>query len=155
MNKLKTTVCVIGFVYAAMVLFCFLKPTEEYSMSERRKLAQKPMFSVDALTNGNYTEQVENYVTDQFPFRDGLRRIKAVFSTNIMQKQDTNEIYEKNGFLCAIEYPMDEASVTRAAEIFRGICEQQLKNTEVQAYFSVIPDKNYFFGGKKPFVHEL
>lgn len=140
----RLIVCIIGAVYAFLAGFCLLKPADAYSASERRELAQMPEFSWEALWSGRYTGLLEEYAADQFPMRDSFRSLKARFSIGIMQKQDTNGIYLKDGYLCEMEYPMDEDSIIRAANLFAKIHEQYLQDTEVKAYLSIIPDKNYF-----------
>ena len=140
----RISVVAVIMVYALIVLLCLINPAQEYSASERRKLAQLPAFSWEAVENGNYTQKLEEYVTDQFPFRDGFRSIKAYFSLGIMQKQDTNGIYVKDGYLCEMEYPMDEESLDRAADIFKTIYAENIGGTDAKAYIALIPDKNYF-----------
>ena len=144
----KWMIAIVGVTYIIIVAACFLKPAGEYSLSERRLLAQKPMFSWKSMVTGTYAAQTEEYVTDQFPFRDLLRACKANFSMHIMQKKDNHDIYVKEGYLCAMEYPMDEASVERAASIFRNIYEKHLEEKEVSVYMSVIPDKSYYLADK-------
>lgn len=148
MNKSKITVSIVGIVYAAIAFLCMLKPSSEYSVSERRKLAQKPEISWEALVSGKYMEQAEEYTVDQFPMRDRMRSLKAIFSMGVMRKLDTNEIYQKDGYLCAMEYPLDETSVFHAAEVFRGIYDKHLKETDSKVYVSVIPDKNFFLANE-------
>ena len=144
MKRAKRNVLLLVLMYAGVALLCLLKPSEEFSASERRKLTQIPKLSTDAFLSGKYAEQFEKYVTDQFPFREKLRSLKAIYSTELLGRQDRNGIYEKNGYLCAAEYPMNEDSLIRAAGIFRQIYDTHLQNTDTEVYFSVIPDKNYF-----------
>jgi len=140
----KSIVLAFGILYALLVLFGLLHSDSEYSISERRKLAQVPAFSWQALVDGSYIQDVEEYVVDQFPFRDEFRAIKSYFSLSIMQKQDTNGIYAKDGYLCEMEYPMDTDSIDRAADIFAAIYKKNIEGTDAKAYLAVVPDKNYF-----------
>lgn len=144
MNPSKAVVCSVGVLYAAFSLMCLLKPSAEYSVSERRRLLQRPDFSIERFLDGSYREQLESYVTDQFPLRDRLRFVKAFFEKELLRRQDSNQIYEKEGYLCKMEYPMNENSIQRAAVIFQTIYEKNLSATQASCYFSVIPDKNYF-----------
>lgn len=149
MKKGKRNVLLMLSVYFAVVLLVFLKPADEYSLAERRRLAQFPEFSESAFFSGRYMEQIEKYVTDQFPGRGKLRFLKSFYASEAAKKQDVHGIYEKNGYLCAMEYPMNEESLERAAGIFRKIYDRYLKETETEVYISVIPDKNYFLAGKQ------
>lgn len=143
-RNIKITIGIVSAVYGLLALMCLLKMPEEYSHAERRKLAQKPVFTLDTFASGEYAKKTEEYVTDQFPFRDRFRMLKSYFLLAVMQKSDVNGIYEKDGYLCAMEYPMNEESVIRAAELFETIYNKHLKDSEVSAYISVIPDKSYF-----------
>lgn len=143
MKRAKVTVCILTILYGVMVLFAFLKPADDISVSERRQLAQKPYFSMKSLTSGAFMADMEEYVTDQFPFREEFRAIKAAFSLGVMGQQDTNGIYYRDGYLCEMEYPMDEDSIRRAAGIFRNLQDNYFAETAVNAYLCVIPDKNY------------
>lgn len=149
MKKSKITVLILASIYALLVLACFLWPKEEYSFSERRKLAEPPIFTVESVLKGSYMQQAERYVTDHFPFRDKWRSLKANVSLSVLQKSDINGIYEKDGYLCAMEYPMDEISVKRAGELFEGIYQKYLMDTQANVYFSVIPDKSCFLAEDK------
>lgn len=140
----RIAVLATSVVYVLIVLLCFLKPADAYSNSERRALAQMPAFSREKLWSGDYIRETEEYVVDQFPLRDEFRSLKSYFSLGVMQKQDTHDIYVKDGYLCAMEYPMDETSLDRAANVFESIYKKQINGTDAKAYFAIVPDKNYF-----------
>lgn len=147
MKRARITVCTLAILYGILVLVAICKPADAFSMTERRKLAQLPEISWTNVKSGAFMEQTEEYVTDQFPMRDGFRSVKALFSTVVLQNKDTNGIYYKDGYLAQMEYPMDEASIQRAADIFEKINETYFTGTEVKPYFCVIPDKNYVLAG--------
>ena len=69
---------------------------------------------------------------------------EEVVTDSGMQQTDENKIYESNGYLSKMEYPMDEDSIRRAAERFRYIYDENIKGKDMKVYYSVIPDKNYF-----------
>ncbi len=138
-------VCLMAVLYVISVVCIFSKPEDYYSQSERRTLTGRPrLFETEELWTGKYVQKWENYMVDQFPLRDELRSLKSHFSLNIMQKQDTHGIYVKDGYLCKMEYPMDEESVSRATFAFENLYHLYLKDTEVTPYIAIVPDKNYF-----------
>lgn len=149
MKKIKATVVILTIAYGIMVLLAVCKPADDFSITERRKLAQKQEISWSSIQNGNYMTGFEKYATDQFPFRDAFRSVKAMFSTGILQNKDTNGIYYKDGYLAQMEYPMDEASIERAATIFSQINTKYFEGTDVKPYICVIPDKNYVLAGNE------
>lgn len=73
------------------VLFFFL-PKKEISDYEKRKLAQMPTFSWQSLWNGSYFKGIDNYVADNFPFREGF------VQTNFILKQNRGFKSEEVGF---------------------------------------------------------
>ena len=50
---------------------------------------------------------------------------------------------------------MDDASIERAVDIFRGIYDEYLNGTEVTPYLSIIPDKNYYLIGRAHSVKDV
>lgn len=149
MKKSKFAVCIFTIVYAVCLLVIWMKPDGAFSVTERRKLTQKPQLTVDSLLQGTYMEKAEEYVTDQFPARDFLRTVKASFQRYILQSRDNNGIYCKDGYLAKMEYPISEESIAHASEVFNGIHEKYLEKTDVKPYLCVIPDKNNLLAGEE------
>ena len=85
LRNVATVILVGGFV-AVVSLWAFLKPDDEFSISERRYLAAFPAL------NSDFGSKFESYATDQFPLRDGFRRVKALTALGVFQKRDNNDI---------------------------------------------------------------
>ena len=137
-------VCVLAAVFlAASFLMCVFLPQGEYSDSERRKLAVPPELSADTIFNGRFMSEFETYAQDHFPFRDQFRTLKALSAACLFQRKDNNGIYVFEGSAAAMEYPMDEASLSRAASRFRYLYQKYLDDTN-KVYLSIIPDKNCY-----------
>ncbi len=94
--------------YIVPILFCaFLlggvigeavMPDKTYSASEKRKLAQKPTFSVSALASGRFGSDLEDYLADQFPQRDGWITVKT-FAELASGKRESGGVYFADGYL--------------------------------------------------------
>ncbi len=153
-NKTKHIVVTIVMVafFLSVSFFAWLKPVDEFSISERRKLAQFPKLSFDTIISGDFMENFENYTLDQFPLRDKLRTLKALVALNVFNKSDNNDIYVADGYASKIEYPLNEGSVQRAGERFQYVYEKYLKDTNTKNYLSIIPDKNYFLGTENGYL---
>ncbi len=149
MKQAKIMVWTLTIAYGILVLLTVCKPDQDFSIAERRKLAQKPELTWTSIQNGNFMTGIEKYATDQFPFRDAFRSVKAIFSSGIFQNKDTNGIYYREGYLAQMEYPMDEESIKRAVAIFSQINENYFTGTSVNPYICVIPDKNYVLAGNE------
>ena len=103
---------------AVFVLFfgvaIFAKPQRYFSEQENRRLSVFPRVSVSSILNGDFSEGLGNFFTDQFPLRAKLTDIKArsellagrgenngvVFGsdgyTAIKPEYDSLELYRKN-----------------------------------------------------------
>ncbi len=144
-NKIKNTVICItfGVFILTFSLLCLFLPKDEYSDSERRYLAKMPEVSAENIFGGKFMSEFEKYSTDNFPFRDGFRTVKAAVALSIFNRQDNNGIYLHNDYISSVEYPLDEGSLDYAARRFKHVCDKYLDETN-KVYYSVIPDKNAF-----------
>ena len=75
-----------------MTVLNFSMPDKSFSESENRFLQQKPQFSWSALFDGTFTADVEKYITDQFPWRDGFIGVKTE-TEYVTGKRDTSGVY--------------------------------------------------------------
>lgn len=151
-QQAKITVLVIAICFFGFSFLCWVKPMEEYSATERRKLEQFPELSLETVNDGSFMSDFETYTMDQFPMRDGFRSLKAWISQNVFFKKDNNEIYVADGYAAKMEYPLKEESITNATKKFSEFYENYLKEKCEKIYVSVIPDKNYFLGEKHGYL---
>ncbi len=87
------------FLLAASFLIHSFTKTKEYSERENRNLAQKPDISWEKITNGTFMSEYEEYVSDQFAFRDICVVFRSAFSS-FLGKSESNGVYKsKNGYL--------------------------------------------------------
>lgn len=141
-------VVVMSVLLLGISLTCWLKSDDVFSESERRVLAKFPDVSMETIIEGKFMQEFESYSLDQFPARDWFRSMKALASYGIFQKMDNNDIYLANGHLAKMEYPMQPKMLDYAASHMEKIYETYLKNNNSKCYFSIVPDKNYFWQRK-------
>lgn len=143
-DKLKNIIITIGFVLILAIVFIanIIAEDKTISTSERRKLAQFPEIKFSEILNGNVIEDWEKYVEDQFVERDFFRRIKSFWSMNIFAQKDNNKLFEKDGAIYKMEYPLKENNVQKSAQKIKDVYDAYLQNMNV--YYSIIPDKNYY-----------
>lgn len=132
----------------ALFLFGFLiwnlcKPQEKVSNSERRPLAQAPELTLDGVLDGSFMSDFEEYSMDQFPLRDSFRSLKAFTALKLLRQGDVNGLYEKDGYLSKMEYPLKQDSLLQAAEKFQYLNQTYLDESN-RVYFALVPDKNCY-----------
>ena len=136
--------------FAVLVVFpvvSALLPDMAVSKSERRKLTQMPEFTLGAFLDGTYTEQLEEYLKDQFAGRDVLRTVKAEADVAIFRKADSNGYYKVGDAIYQRKEELQEKNVRWAAEHFAQIAENYFPDADI--YYAVIPDKEEYLA-----VHE-
>ncbi len=146
MKQIKNIITVSVFLVLIFSLsaMCYFGQDEKYTNSERRELAQKPEFTQETITNGNFMSDFENYSTDQFPFRDKFRSVKALFSTFVLNKKDNNGLFLADGHLSKIDDEKNEYMLNYSADLFRSIYEKNIKDKNANVYFSIVPGKNHY-----------
>lgn len=142
MKRKFNPILLIAVLWFAVTLFCWLKPAEEISDSERRKLDQFPKVTYSSILNGGFMEKFESASTDQFPFREELRKLKAVFSTGVLLQKDNHGIISYEGSLEKLNGPVNETSLQKAEEKLTGLYEKLFPDSAV--YYAVIPEKGYY-----------
>lgn len=144
MKKIKLMAIVA--VWLALVLCAWLRPADDISEAERRKLSQFPNVSVESVLSGRFMADFEGYTLDQFPLRDTFRRVKALVHYHIFGQKDNNGIYLADGYAAELEYPLNASSVAKAVEKFQAIYDKYLSGSK--AVVSVVPDKGYYLAAE-------
>ena len=147
-----TLVSLVAVLWLGLSVFAWLSPAEEVSEAERRKLQQLPEFSAETLLSGKFMTEFEAYTQDQFPLRDAFRRLKAVFSYDVLQQKDNNGIYIADGYAAQMEYPLDERQVSGAAAKFQKIYDRYLKDNCGKILFAIVPDKGYYLAEENGYL---
>ena len=153
-NNMNTIVTVIvpGIVFVSLTMASWLLPPQEFSDSERRKLAQRPKFSLDTMSDGSFMTEFEKYTLDQFPLRDQFRTLKAYTTYDVFGQLDNHDIYIQDGHAAKLEYPLQMDSLEHAADRFAYIYEKYLADKEMNIYLSIVPDKSYFLAEKHGYL---
>ena len=139
-----TGFALLAILWLVLIAGAWFGPTHDLSESERRKLAQMPELNVETLLNGKFMTNFEDFTLDQFPLRDAFRRLKALVHYNVLLQGDNNGIYVEDGYAAKLEYPLNQSSVSGAADKFNHIYEKYLEGTDCNAYVSVVPDKGFY-----------
>ena len=120
----------MAVVLFGLSFYCWFKPEERFSESERRVLKPFPKLTTETIMNGKFMKEFESYSLDQFPFRDSFRSLKALVSYGLIGRKDNNGIYLAEGHLSKIEYPMQTQMLDHAATRMEEIYNMYLKDTE-------------------------
>ena len=99
-NKIITSFFCL--LLAVSALIGLLMPDRYYSEREKRTLTQKPKFTVADFISGEFSGELEKYLTDQVPLRDGWVTMKTYMELAI-GKRESGGVY-----ICKDKYLMDK-----------------------------------------------
>lgn len=115
MKNKCTTIIFILFI-AIFFIISVVKKDTGFADTENRVLEQKPEFSMESLIEGTYTNSYQNYVRDQFPFRNEFVSTRN-YIEKFMMKKEINGV-----LLCEDDYYIE----SHKRENYTG--EQAVKN---------------------------
>ena len=94
--RITTTVfCVFIFGFAIITV---LKPSVEFSETENRVLQQMPEVKAEAVLNGDFESDYEQYLTDQFVFRNEWIGLKTSVERLLLRKESKDIYFAKDGY---------------------------------------------------------
>ncbi len=135
------TICFITFISFFFIIGFFIKD-KEVSYTERRKYNLFPKTNLDSIISGKWMDEFDNYVLDQFPFREEFRNIKALSQKYIFRKIENNGFFIKDNVIYQTEYPLNERSINSFVYKMNTLYDTYLKGMNV--YYTIVPDKSYY-----------
>ena len=99
-NKIITSFFCL--LLAVSTLIGLLLPDRYYSEREKRTLMQKPKFTVANFISGEFSDELEKYLTDQVPLRDGWVTMKTYMELAIGKRESVGV------YICKDKYLMDK-----------------------------------------------
>lgn len=91
-----TLFCILIFGFSVATL---LKPDDAYSEAENRTLEQMPEVSAEAVLSGEFEEDYETYLTDQFVLRDKWIGLKTSVERALLKQESKDIYFADDGYL--------------------------------------------------------
>ena len=110
-------------------LFGLFTKDREFSENENRNLAQAPKFTLSAIADGSFFEDLSDYYADQFPGRDGWLSIQ-LWLNRLMGSREAGGVY-----LCKDNYLMQIPGAANEAQLEKTL-------TAMEAFAKAYPDVN-------------
>lgn len=129
-------------IIAILAILQPLLKDNKTSLIERRRLEQFPVFTVNKLMSNQWFGSFENYLLDQFPFREAFKNLDNNIKQEVLKIGDIEGVYNVGPYLSKILYPMNEQDVIHNADKITKLYDRYLKGLKV--YITIVPDKGYF-----------
>ncbi|MBE6985641.1 MAG: hypothetical protein E7434_08580 [Ruminococcaceae bacterium] len=144
MEKIKhySMIIVFSLVIFAIAIAHIIIPDEKISTAERRELTQMPTLSAKTIFNGDYFAQLETYLLDQFPLRTTFQDAKKWIEQDVFLMKNSDGYAGAGGHLTKLDPSTNEADMNKAVSIFNQILQSHPEIND--AYYAIIPDKNYY-----------
>lgn len=148
MKKIKNLLMIIVFsaIILSMAVASVLSADKEVSYSERRKLAQFSSLGETSILSSEFSKEVEKYLLDQMPLREGLRMLDSKIRLNLLFQSDVNGLWTYKDHMLKNDEPLNEKQVAYGINLMNKLIKTNLKDANV--YYSVVPEKTYFVRDK-------
>ena len=140
--QIMTAILFCAFIGGFGVLHLVM-PDRGFSPVENRNLAELPKFSFAALKDGSYTADIEEYLADQFPLRDGWIGLKSRYEYALGQRE-LNNVY-----LCGDTLISKVTESDRADKNLTYI-GSLVDKTDIPVYLGMIPTAAEIWKDKLP-----
>ena len=132
------TVIVFVLFVSGLAILDLWQGTTEISVSERRKLARFPEFSLERVLDGDFTQDFGVFLQDQVVFRDDFRAIKSAVERRVFAKAENNGVYVVDNNIYDKFYGVNQQYIDRAAVLMNGVIGSIDAD---RVFLSVIPSK--------------
>lgn len=131
-------ITILALMIAVTGIAIFILPHKTFSEDENRSLETFPRFSLSSLANGEWTEGVTAFYSDQFPGRRLMVELKAAFELAQLKGQNNGVILGANGTLVKrLEYN-DDSIAKRNLEAVADI-RSTLADEGIPVYLAIAP----------------
>lgn len=118
---------ILAGLFAGLFLVFFVLnlvlPDRTLSVREKRMLTAFPAPQPDRVLEGNYSNDFEDYASDQIPFREFFTDLK-VFADSLAGRNESQGVYRgQDGYLIEKMDEPDGAAVGRTMDAMRGFAE--------------------------------
>lgn len=142
-----TTAVIFCVFIGGFGLLHLILPDKSFSPTENRNLMELPEFSWDALVDGSFTADLEEYLSDQFPMRDDWMGLKARYEY-LLGKREFHNVFLAGDTL------ISNITDTSRAEQNLAYIEKLLEKTDKPVYLGLIPTAAEIWKDKLPYGAE-
>lgn len=126
----------------------FFAPDKAMSELENKYLATKPKMTVKSVFDNSFSKKYEQYVNDQFIFRDQWINVKSVSELALGKLQNNSITYGKDGYMFEALEKFNDRTLNRNGEYLKNFIQKyQDKNITL----SIVPTSYVTLEDKVPY----
>lgn len=149
-KKINLILSVLFIIFISVFgILLIVLPDRDFSDNENRKLQQFPSVTLSKIVEGTFMTEIEDYVVDQFPFRDTWMAANSLIQTTLLKKEINGVYIGTDGYLLEA---FDSVDVTlydrqiRALDKFASYAE----GSDINYHFALIPNSVYILSHNLP-----
>ncbi len=143
-------ICFLLFIFGFAVAGV-LSEDREFSDNENRYLQQMPEFSWKNLKDGEFTSDIESYMSDQIFMKDQLVSLKTVTDRALLKNYQNGVYFGKDGYYIQ-DYQENRELVKKNVELLNSFAEGL--DNDVQVSFLLAPNAVSVLSDKLPAVNQ-
>ena len=129
-----------------LTFFDIVKKDNSFSELENRNLARKPIFSISSFVEGKYRDKYEEYINDNFIFRNQWINLKSISEYTLGKLENNNIIYGKENYMFEKNISYDKErfknnidSINKFIDIYEGKVTTMIVPNSYTIYEEYIP----------------
>ena len=129
-------------------IIALFTPDREFSETENRMLARFPKISFQGLSDGSSGDNLEKYLSDQFPFRDSWSKISFFTRNRLFGQNEMNGVYlGKDNYLMLIPSEPDPQAMKKKLAALNAVAN---KYGDINQCIAIIPNAVTVMTSKLP-----
>ncbi|EHK2326952.1 hypothetical protein KCK52_000751 [Clostridium perfringens] len=129
-----------------LTFFDIVKKNNTFSELENRNLARKPIFSISSFVEGKYRYKYEEYINDNFIFRNQWINLKSISEYTLGKLENNNIIYGKENYMFEKNISYDKErfknnidSINKFIDIYEGRVTTMIVPNSYTIYEEYVP----------------
>ena len=148
-NIFKYPIILLFTVFVGgLTIIDFVAPDKAMSEIENKYLAQKPKISVKSIFDNSFSKKYEEYINDQFVFRDEWISIKSASELALGKLQNNSITYGDDGYMFEVLDKFNQKSLDRNSNYLKKFIE---KYKDKNITLSIVPTSFVTLEEKLPY----
>lgn len=133
-------ISVLSLIILIFGVLIFVGEPDSFSDDENRVLQGYPSFSLKSFIEGDYTEELGKFYSDQFPFRDSFVGLKGFAEIGMLKMENNDVILGEDDYLIKrIEYTQDAYDLTESNLDAVAQFKKAMQELGIQCDFAIAP----------------
>ncbi len=143
-NFTKTASLLIPLILVIFLILNILTPSIDISERENRSLAQFPKITLASIANGQFMKDFENYISDQFVFRNAFVSLKRGFEKLSGKEENHTILLSDDGYLIENTSELTVANISsniKALNDLASVDRYNVKVAIIPTAYEILKDK--------------